>query len=74
VPSSAASPHERAVIRAKVGPPPLNEASVGRPRVEHLLADLIEQHRTTVVAATAGAGKTTAVYLAEAEWRARRCS
>jgi DNA-binding SARP family transcriptional activator len=64
VPSSAASPHERAVIRAKVGPPPLNEASVGRPRVEQLLADLIEQHRATVVAATAGAGKTTAVLAA----------
>jgi DNA-binding SARP family transcriptional activator len=61
VPSSAASPQERAVIRAKVGLPPLSEARVGRPRVERLLADLIERHRLVVVAATAGAGKTTAV-------------
>jgi len=59
--SGAASPQERAVIRAKVGLPPLSEARVGRPRVEALLARLIERHRTVVVAATAGAGKTTAV-------------
>jgi DNA-binding SARP family transcriptional activator len=61
VPSSAASPQERAVIRAKVGLPPLSEACVGRPRVERLLAALIERHRLVLVAATAGAGKTTAV-------------
>jgi DNA-binding SARP family transcriptional activator len=64
VPSSAASPRERAVIRAKVGLPPLSEARVGRPRVEDLLAGLIERHRIVAVAATAGAGKTTAVAMA----------
>jgi ATP/maltotriose-dependent transcriptional regulator MalT/DNA-binding SARP family transcriptional activator len=61
VPSSAASPQEQAFIRAKVGLPPLSEACVGRPRVEQLLAGLIERHRAVVVTATAGAGKTTAV-------------
>jgi DNA-binding SARP family transcriptional activator len=61
VPSSAASPQERAVIRAKVGLPPLSQACVGRPRVEQLLAELIERHRAVLVTATAGAGKTTAV-------------
>jgi hypothetical protein len=70
VPSSAASPHERAVIRAKVGPPPLNEASVGRPRVQHLLADLGAMLRSERVLQL----PTAAVYLAEAEWRARRWS
>jgi pentatricopeptide repeat protein len=50
-----------AVIRAKVGIPPLAETRVARPRVERVLADLIERHRTVVVSATAGAGKTTAV-------------
>jgi ATP/maltotriose-dependent transcriptional regulator MalT len=59
--SGAAGPQERTVIRAKVGLPPLSEARVGRPRVESVLADLIERHRVVVVAATAGAGKTTAV-------------
>jgi ATP/maltotriose-dependent transcriptional regulator MalT/DNA-binding SARP family transcriptional activator len=61
VSSSAASPQERAVIRAKVGVPPLSEAWVGRPRVEQRLAGLIENHRIVAVCATAGAGKTTAV-------------
>jgi len=34
---------------------------VDRPRIEDALAALIERHRTVVVSATAGAGKTTAV-------------
>jgi ATP/maltotriose-dependent transcriptional regulator MalT/DNA-binding SARP family transcriptional activator len=59
--SAAASPPQTAVIRAKVRPPPPAEGLVDRPRVEDALAALIERHRTVVVSATAGAGKTTAV-------------
>jgi DNA-binding SARP family transcriptional activator len=49
------------VIKAKLAIPPLPARRVERPRVERRLADLVERHRTVVVSATAGAGKTTAV-------------
>jgi ATP/maltotriose-dependent transcriptional regulator MalT/DNA-binding SARP family transcriptional activator len=59
--SAAGTPPQTAVIQAKVRPPPSPEGEVHRPRVEDALATLIERHRTVVVSATAGAGKTTAV-------------
>jgi DNA-binding SARP family transcriptional activator len=49
------------VIRRKVRPPPIPPTVVRRPRIESLLARLIEQHRVVCVYASAGAGKTTAV-------------
>jgi ATP/maltotriose-dependent transcriptional regulator MalT/DNA-binding SARP family transcriptional activator len=49
------------VIRSKVSPPPLPSTAIRRPRVESLLARLIEQHRVLCVYASAGAGKTTAI-------------
>ncbi|MGZ4633287.1 MAG: BTAD domain-containing putative transcriptional regulator, partial [Actinomycetes bacterium] len=49
------------VIRRKITPPPLPSTVVRRPRIEALLARLIEQHKVTCVYASAGAGKTTAV-------------
>jgi ATP/maltotriose-dependent transcriptional regulator MalT/DNA-binding SARP family transcriptional activator len=59
--SARGSPPQTAVIHAKVRPPPSPEGEVRRPRVEDALGALIERHRTVVVSATAGAGKTTAV-------------
>ena len=52
------------VIRRKVAVPPQPERLVARPRIDRLLADLIDRHRLVWVCATAGAGKTTAVSLA----------
>ncbi|WP_079101987.1 BTAD domain-containing putative transcriptional regulator [Carbonactinospora thermoautotrophica] len=49
------------IIRRKISPPPLPGAVVRRPRIESLLAQLIEQHRVICAYASAGAGKTTAV-------------
>ena len=49
------------VIRAKLRPPPAPWPRVPRPRLEAELAGLIDRHPALVVAATAGAGKTTAV-------------
>lgn len=49
------------VIQAKVRVPPLPEGIVARPRLDSAFAEVIERHRVVVVAATAGAGKTTAV-------------
>lgn len=49
------------VIRARIAVPPLPEPRVDRPRVTTMLADLIGRHQLVVVAAAAGAGKTTAV-------------
>jgi len=49
------------VIRRKVAVPPQPERLVGRPRIDRLLAELIESHGLVWVCATAGAGKTTAV-------------
>jgi DNA-binding SARP family transcriptional activator len=50
-----------AVIRTKVTVPALPREFVERARVDDLLAALVRSRRTTVVCATAGAGKTTAV-------------
>ena len=52
------------VIRRKVAVPPQPERLVARPRIDRLLADLIDRHQLVWVCATAGAGKTTAVSLA----------
>ena len=49
------------MIRRKITPPPLPPTVVRRPRVESLLARLIEQNKVVCVYASAGAGKTTAV-------------
>jgi DNA-binding SARP family transcriptional activator len=50
-----------AVIQSKLKVPALPQQLVARPRVERLLAALIDRHRVVVVSATPGAGKTTAV-------------
>src|SRR5689334_3855557 len=55
------------VIRRKITPPLLAPTVVRRPRVESLLARLIEQHRVVCAFASAGAGKTTAVVQAAAQ-------
>ena len=49
------------IIRTKVTVPALPEQFLERPRVDDLLAALVRSRRITVVSATAGAGKTTAV-------------
>ena len=49
------------MISRKLLPPPAPERLVRRDRLDAQLADLIDRHRVIVVAATAGAGKTTAV-------------
>jgi DNA-binding SARP family transcriptional activator len=54
-------PSYPAVIQSKVKVPALPQQLVARPRVERLLATLIDRHRVVVVSATPGAGKTTAV-------------
>lgn len=59
--TSAAAPAPTPVIRGKVRPPEPSAGRLDRPRVEGALTALIRDHRTVVVAATAGAGKTTAV-------------
>jgi DNA-binding SARP family transcriptional activator len=52
---------ERAVIRRKLAIPEVTERALGRPRLERLVAMLVERYPVVWVAATAGAGKTTAV-------------
>jgi DNA-binding SARP family transcriptional activator len=52
---------DQAVIQSKLRVPALPGQLVARPRVERLLASLIDRHRVMVVSATAGAGKTTAL-------------
>jgi DNA-binding SARP family transcriptional activator len=52
---------ERAVIQRKLAIPEVTERALGRPRLERLLAMLVERYPLVWVAATAGAGKTTAV-------------
>jgi ATP/maltotriose-dependent transcriptional regulator MalT len=49
------------VIQSKLQVPALPDTFVDRPRLHILLARLIADRRITVVSATAGAGKTTAV-------------
>jgi DNA-binding SARP family transcriptional activator len=49
------------VIRRKITVPPLPDRLVARQRIERLVAELIEEHPTVWVCATAGSGKTTAV-------------
>ena len=52
---------ERAVIQRKLAIPEVSERALGRPRLDRLLAMLVERYPVVWVAATAGAGKTTAV-------------
>jgi LuxR family maltose regulon positive regulatory protein len=52
---------DRAVIQRKLAIPEVTERALGRPRLERLLAMLVERYPVVWVAATAGAGKTTAV-------------
>jgi len=52
---------QRRVIRSKLVPPALPDRHVARPRLERVIARLMERRRVIVVSATAGAGKTTAV-------------
>src|SRR3954471_6063145 len=49
------------VIKAKLTAPPLPDQRVARPRLERRLAQLIRDHATVAITASAGAGKTTAV-------------
>jgi DNA-binding SARP family transcriptional activator len=49
------------VIQRKLAVPAVGERVLERPRLERLLAMLVERYRLVWVAATAGAGKTTAV-------------
>ncbi len=52
---------DTAVIQRKLAIPEVSERALGRPRLERLLAMLVERYPVVWVAATAGAGKTTAV-------------
>jgi ATP/maltotriose-dependent transcriptional regulator MalT/DNA-binding SARP family transcriptional activator len=49
------------LIQRKITPPPLPVAAVPRPRIESLLARLVQQHQIVCVYASPGAGKTTAI-------------
>ena len=49
------------MIQGKLQVPALPRQHVARPRLERMLAALVQSHRVVVVSATAGAGKTTAV-------------
>ncbi len=49
------------IVKGRVRPPPLPAPLVSRPRIEGLLARLIEDYPVVYIYATAGAGKTTAV-------------
>jgi DNA-binding SARP family transcriptional activator len=55
---SRASP---GIIRGKVSVPTVSDRVIARPRLTQRLGHLIESHRVTLVVATAGSGKTTAV-------------
>jgi DNA-binding SARP family transcriptional activator len=57
----AARQSDHAVIRSKLRVPAPPAQLVARPRVERLLASLVEHRRVLVLSATAGAGKTTAL-------------
>jgi ATP/maltotriose-dependent transcriptional regulator MalT/DNA-binding SARP family transcriptional activator len=54
-------PYTRRIVRGRVAPPPLGPSLVTRPRLEEEIRRLIEDYRTVMVMASAGAGKTTAV-------------
>ena len=55
------APGDQAVIQRKLAVPAVGERVFGRPRLERLLAMLVNRYPVVWVAATAGAGKTTAV-------------
>ena len=61
---SAAAP--RLLVEGKLRAPPVAERLVRRPRVDGLLAAMIERYPAVFVIATAGAGKTTALVQAAA--------
>jgi ATP/maltotriose-dependent transcriptional regulator MalT/DNA-binding SARP family transcriptional activator len=54
-------PYTRRIVRGRIQPPPLGASLVARPRLEDEIRGLIEDYRTVMVMASAGAGKTTAV-------------
>jgi DNA-binding SARP family transcriptional activator len=49
------------VIESKLRPPAIPESYLARPRLERLIAGLIDRKRVVLITATAGSGKTTAV-------------
>ena len=55
------------IIRGKLTVPPIQERVVTRPRLNALIGGLVGDRRVTLVVATAGSGKTTAVVQALAE-------
>ena len=57
------------VISRKITPPPIPEGMIRRARLDDHLARLIATHRAVIVAAMAGAGKTTATVSACAQLR-----
>jgi len=59
--ATAASAPMRLLVAGKLRIPSAPGRLVARPRVEGLIAGLIERHPVVLVTATAGAGKTTAV-------------
>jgi DNA-binding SARP family transcriptional activator len=61
---------QRLVIRSKLAPPPPPDRYAARPRLERLIARLMNRKRVVVITASAGSGKTTAV--AAAARRSRR--
>ncbi|MCW3004558.1 MAG: transcriptional activator domain protein [Conexibacter sp.] len=59
--TTTAAARSAAVILRKLAPPPPPSRFVSRDRLDRQLRRLVADHRVIVVAATAGAGKTTAV-------------
>ncbi len=55
------------IIRGKLNVPPIQDRVVTRPRLSTLIAELVTSHRITLVVATPGSGKTTAVVQALAQ-------
>src|SRR4051812_2167338 len=51
----------RQVIRGRITPPSLPSRLLSRPRLEHTVARLIDDHPVVCIYATAGSGKTTVV-------------
>ncbi|MGZ4259649.1 MAG: AAA family ATPase, partial [Solirubrobacteraceae bacterium] len=61
MPTNRPTSTQAQVIRRKITVPPLPDRLVARRRIERLVEELIDEHPTVWVVATAGSGKTTAV-------------
>ena len=61
MPTNRPTSTQAQVIRRKITAPPLPDRLVARRRIERLVEELIDEHPTVWVVATAGSGKTTAV-------------